>query len=146
MNASMVIQDDSVAQPRVACRRARRVMMLLIAIALLGVVDLYATYVHATTIGMMELNPIGAYIISGDSPLGLILFKLGSIGLCVGLLMKLRHDRRAELAAWLCLIIMIGLTLHWVQYNQELFTLMAMNDYEPVDGMMRLSTAEAPEP
>jgi hypothetical protein len=99
-------------------RRARRVVILLTTVFLLGLGDLYATITHATTVGMIEVNPIGAYLLNADSIPGLILFKLGTMGIGVGLLLRVRHKLQSELSSWLILAVMVALTLHWANYNE----------------------------
>lgn len=98
--------------------RERRVVILLAAVVLLGLGDLYATVTHVNSIGMVELNPIAAYIIRADSSAGLVLYKLGTIGIAVGLLLATRQHRSAELASWLLVLIMAALTVHWRNYNE----------------------------
>jgi hypothetical protein len=93
------------------------VLLLLAAVTLLGLGDLYATLLHLGSVGMAELNPIAAYLISAGSVPGLVLFKLGCMALTVGLIWKLRHHLVAELGTWLLFAMMAMLTVHWYQYN-----------------------------
>jgi len=99
-------------------RRGRRVLILLAAVSLLGVGDLYATLAHVNSIGMVELNPVAAYLINADSDAGLVLYKLGTIGIAVGLVVRSRHHRSAEAASWVMILIMAALTFHWHNYNE----------------------------
>lgn len=99
-------------------RRGRRVLILLAAVSLLGVGDLYATLAHVNSIGMVELNPVAAYLIDADSDAGLVLYKLGTIGIAVGLVVRSRHHRSAEAASWIMILIMAALTFHWQNYNE----------------------------
>lgn len=124
-----------------ADRRARRVMVLLFVVTALGLADLYATYTHASSVGMHEENPIGAYLITAGSWAGLTLYKLGTIGLAVGLLLKVRRQRSAECAAWFICLVMVALTMHWHEYNHEMSTQLANVSYEQVAEQMRLTNA-----
>jgi len=99
-------------------RRGRRVIILLAAVALIGLGDLYATLTHVNSIGMIELNPVAAYLIAADSDAGLVLYKLGTIGIAVGLVLRTRHHRSAEVASWAMILIMAALTFHWHNYNE----------------------------
>ena len=99
--------------------RSRRVVILLIALALLSLGDLYATLTHATSLGMVEVNPIAAYLIGAGSMIGLILYKLGTVGVSIAALAKVRAHAAGECAAWLLVGVMVVLTLHWYQYNLE---------------------------
>lgn len=124
-----------------ADRRSRRVIVLLAAVAMLGLGDLYATYTHASSVGMHEENPIGAYLIMSGSWAGLTLYKLGTIGIAVGLLLKVRRRRSAELAAWFICAVMVALTFHWHDYNMEMSTQLANVSYEQVTEQMRIANA-----
>ncbi len=123
-------------------RRGRRVILLLIALAILGLGDLYATIVHARTIGMNELNPIGAYLIAAHSAAGLILWKLGTMGVTTGALMKVRHHRVAETACWMLVAVMVCLTFHWSSYNQQLSHELADVGYDAVCSQMQNQLAD----
>ncbi|MHC4997150.1 MAG: hypothetical protein ACYTGQ_19085 [Planctomycetota bacterium] len=98
--------------------RARRVVILLAGVFVLGLGDLYATITHATSVGMIEVNPIGAYLLNAESIPGLILFKLGTMGVGVGLLLQVRHKLQGELSCWFILAVMVALTLHWANYTE----------------------------
>lgn len=126
--------------------RARRVTLLLAALIVLGMGDLALTITHAFSIGMDEVNPLGAYLIRSDSIAGLTLFKLGSIGITVGLLFKTRHRPFAEAACWLLAAIMVSLTLHWYQYNIDLSHELAASNYGQVAHQMRIVVADVPTP
>lgn len=124
-----------------ADRRARRVVVLLFVVTTLGLADLYATYTHASSVGMHEENPVGAYLIAAGSWAGLTLYKLGTIGLAVGLLLKVRRQRSAELAAWFICLVMVALTIHWHEYNHEMSTQLANVSYENVTEQMSMTNA-----
>lgn len=99
-------------------RRGRRVLILLAAIFLLGMGDLYATLTHVNSIGMVELNPVANYLIMSESNAGLILYKFGTVGIAIGLLLRTRFHRTAEAACWGLLLVMTMLTFHWFNYNE----------------------------
>jgi len=122
-------------------RRGRRVILLVAAIVMLSLGDLYATLTHASSIGMVELNPIGAYLIQSGSPNGLILFKCGSILLTATLLLVVRHYLTGELGGWVCLFVMVGLTIHWYNYNHAIEAEAADLHYHEIPGMVTLAEA-----
>jgi hypothetical protein len=101
--------------------RARRVLLLLGGVVLLSLADLWLTLLHLSTIGMMEANPIAAWLIrSTESALALSLYKGVTVGVCVALLFRLRRRPQAEWGAWCAVAIMIGLSLMWQCYRAEL--------------------------
>lgn len=110
-------------------RRTFRVVALAAGLVIFGLGDLYSTILHSVHVGIHEVNPIGAYLISEQSLWGLILFKLGTLGISVGLLLKVRHHRSAEIACWALLGVMIALTVYWYAYNGEMVSL---SSHEPV--------------
>ncbi|QNN24009.1 hypothetical protein HED60_17600 [Planctomycetales bacterium ZRK34] len=126
--------------------RSRRVMLLMAVLVVLGIGDLALTITHAFSIGMNEVNPVGSYLIRNNSVLGLTLFKLGSIGITVGLLLKVRHQRFAEAASWMLAAVMVTLTFHWYQYNLDLAHELASNNYAQVSQVMRVVVADVPTP
>ena len=99
--------------------RSRRVLGLIVAIIILSTVDLLITLFHLQTIGMMEVNPLAAYLIrSTGSAWALAAFKALTIAVCVTLLFCTRRDIRAEIASWLALVILIGVLVMWHFYSQ----------------------------
>ena len=111
--------------------RARRVGLLLIATVLLSIGDLYATLTHLNSIGMVEVNPIAAHLMRTGSVAGLVLFKLGTLGLAVGLILHARYHRSAEVGAWILTLIMTLLMLHWQHYQTQLTAVSGLS-YEKV--------------
>jgi len=122
----LTITDES------ARRRGRRVYILLAAVALLGLGDLYATLTHVNSIGMIEINPVANYLIMAESNAGLVLYKLGTIGIAVGLLLRTRSHRTAEAACWALFLVMTILTFHWHNYNETVARELAGVNYEDV--------------
>lgn len=112
----------TVAEPRlnrVLGDRPRRVILLLWAIVVLSLADLFVTLTHLQSIGMVEANPVAAFLIrSTGSPWALILFKAGTVAVCVMLLYRVRNHRQGELAAWLALVILVGVSVMWHYYSE----------------------------
>ena len=80
--------------------RSRRVMVLIIGVVVLSIGDLIVTVGHLQSVGMMEANPIAVWLIkSSDSPFALISYKLGTVGICVALLLRVREHIEGEIAA-----------------------------------------------
>lgn len=99
-----------------ADRRARRVTVLVLATAALGLLDLAYTLTFMRSYGMFELNPLARFMIAVGGAGQLVRFKLLTIALSSGLLYLVRRRRGAELCAWVSLATLILLSLHWVNY------------------------------
>ncbi|MDH3584165.1 MAG: hypothetical protein OER86_08110 [Phycisphaerae bacterium] len=127
-------------------RRAIRVVILLAGLLALGLGDLYATVVHAASVGMNEANPIGHYLISSQSVTGLILFKLGSMGIAIGLLLRVREHRTTELASWMLLGVMVLLIMHWTDYNQQIAEEMSRSSFQALAANMSSSFTDTAFP
>lgn len=99
--------------------RCRRVFLLVTLIAILSLGDLWVTLTLLNSLGMEEVNPLAAFIIRHQSPIGLILFKVGSVLACVSIILVVRHRRQGEMAAWIAAGILILLTARWSAYTNE---------------------------
>ncbi len=99
--------------------RCRRVFLLVFLIAALSLGDLWVTWTMLHSMGMEEVNPVAAFIIRHQSPLGLVLFKTGSVLACVSIILVVRHRRQGEVAAWVASIILVLLTVRWSTYTSE---------------------------
>ncbi len=101
-------------------RRTLRIGLILSAVICLSVGDLYSTLTHMNSLGMIEVNPIAAHLMYWGSDTAIVLFKLGTLGIAVGLLLHIRRHAASEAGAWVLLVIMTVLTLHWMRYNATL--------------------------
>jgi hypothetical protein len=102
---------------RFVCTRPRRVLVLLIGIVALSAADLAVTLSHLTTIGMLEANPIAAWLVrTTGSAWVLGLYKASTVAVCVGLLYRLRHHRSGELATWCAMAILVLMCFMWRDY------------------------------
>lgn len=100
--------------------RMRRVTVLLAGVIILSLADLAVTLTHLRTTGMMEANPIAAFLIkSTQSGWALASFKLLTLGVCVSVLFVLRRRFEGELAAWCAVAIMAGMSLQWHAYSSH---------------------------
>lgn len=106
-----------------AGRRALRVTLLLVAVALMSLGDLYMTMTHLTGVGMMEDNPLARAIMSYNSPGLLAAWKLASVTLALSILFWARRTRHGEWAAWFCAGVLAWLTVRWVRYSDDLASL-----------------------
>jgi hypothetical protein len=97
-------------------RRAQRVTILLIATCLMCLGDLALTMTYVTSMGMVESNPIARAVMTGHSPQFVIAWKLATMALGLGILFWARRTRGAEIAAWLCFLVMVGLCVHWLLF------------------------------
>lgn len=102
-------------------RRGRRVAFLLAMVVVLSLGDLAATTTHLQTIGMIEANPIAAFIIeTTGSTWSLAAFKALSVTVCVMLLYRVRRRVQGEVAAWFSLCVLIALALYWGVYTEQI--------------------------
>ncbi|MHC4990393.1 MAG: DUF5658 family protein [Planctomycetota bacterium] len=87
---------------------------------LLSAVDLLITLTHLTTTGMMEANPVAAWLIrTTGSPSMLAIYKSLTVGIPIALLFRLRHKVQAEIGSWCGLAVLIGVSLAWHGYALE---------------------------
>lgn len=101
-------------------RRQVRVGVLLLAVVLLSLGDLYMTLVHLRGVGMIEANPLARQVIDLNSPPALAAWKLATVVLAVGLLFIVRRTRSGEIGAWLAVGVLTWLTLRWTTYSDTL--------------------------
>jgi hypothetical protein len=97
--------------------RATRVTILLIATFLMGLADLALTLEFVTSSGMVEANPIARYVMAHNSTGIVILWKLATMFLGLGILFWARRSKGAELGTWLCFLVMAALSFHWLTYT-----------------------------
>jgi len=105
--------DVALAQP---VARSRRVVVLLLAVALLSLADLVLTLTCLTTAGLSESNPIARMVIGASPPWFLAVWKIASIIAACGILYLHRERRQAEIGAWICLAVLVWLSFRWSAY------------------------------
>ena len=116
MNTVLAHPCNAIAQ---RAQRSERVTWLLGGVVALSLADLFLTISYLTTVGMSEGNPIAVWLLNTtNSVWPLILYKLCTVAVCVGLLYVNRTKRQSELASWCALIILIALTVWWNQYSR----------------------------
>lgn len=96
--------------------RCERVTLLVFATMMLAAGDLYMTLTFLTTVGMVEANPIARLVMEHQSPAIIVLWKLATTALGLGILYKLRTRVGAEVGAWVCFIALAALAFHWLGY------------------------------
>jgi len=101
-------------------RREVRVLWLLSTILVLSVSDLMLTVTHAATLGMAEANPLARAIIATGSTSTLALWKAGSLVPIAVLCLCYRKRAAAELCAWVGVIALSVVAVHWVLYAGHL--------------------------
>jgi Domain of unknown function (DUF5658) len=99
--------------------RERRVLLLLFCVLVLSAGDLYMTLMHLTGPGMLEGNPLARGIMGYNSPAALAIWKTVTVGLGLGILFFARRTICGEIGAWICCLILTWLTIHWVNYNND---------------------------
>ncbi len=106
-----------------AAARPRRVSWLLAGVLLLSLIDLLVTIAHLRSVGMVEANPIAAFLIrSTNSVWVLSAYKLVTVGICLSLLYRLRRHVEAEMAAWCAIAILTGVLCQWYAFSEEVDT------------------------
>jgi hypothetical protein len=97
--------------------RGNRVLLALGVVLLLSLVDLAATLLALSGGGMFEGNPVVRWIVlATGSALVLILYKLATVAVGVGVLYLVRMARSAELASWAMAAVLGWLTVEWAGY------------------------------
>lgn len=123
----MVDRVDIEKTERQTRHRSRRVALLIAGIVLLSLGDLLITLTYLRTTGMVEANPIAAWLIrTTGSTAALVAYKLLTVGVCVGLLHRLRRQVEGEVAAWCAVVILALAAVQWYQYTRH---------YEPAELM-----------
>lgn len=100
--------------------RPHRVVVLLAAVVLLSLGDLYMTLIHLLNFGMLEGNPLARAIMEHGSPAAVVIWKFVTVGFAVGVLYWARRRWAAEAGALLCCCILAWLTVQWVGYSDQI--------------------------
>lgn len=100
--------------------RGCRVWMLLAGVAMISIADLIMTLTYATSVGMIEMNPIAHAIMSTGSVWLVVLWKFATAGLGIAILCRFRRQRAAEIASWICFVGMVMLLIHWMSFNAQI--------------------------
>ncbi len=103
--------------------RSRRIMLLILALILMSLVDLFCTITYLTSYGMVEVNPIARHMIDIGGTRQLILFKTFTMTVSCACIYFIRNTRRAEFGAWICVGVLVFLMVHWIQYNEAMDSL-----------------------
>jgi len=103
----------------IGAARERRVILLLIGVALMSAGDLSMTLTHVSGPGMMEGNPLARGIMGFNSPLALSVWKAITVALGLGILYFARRSRAGEIGAWVCCLALTWLMFRWYDYNDR---------------------------
>ena len=100
--------------------RSHRVIVLVLGIVILSLADLVVTLAYLQANWMMEANPLAAYIIrSTQSAWALGAFKCCTVAVCAALLLRLRHARAGEVAAWCGIAMVTVMSIMWHSYARH---------------------------
>ncbi|MBX3393515.1 MAG: hypothetical protein KF787_12800 [Phycisphaeraceae bacterium] len=110
---------------RVEKGRSVRVTCLVLACLAMGAADLAMTLTHARMIGFAEANPIARMLMGTGSSGPVTAWKIASMVVASGILLKIRKTRVGELGAWLSVAILLWLMVRWSAYNDHVQTLTA---------------------
>ncbi|MGD9689025.1 MAG: DUF5658 family protein [Phycisphaerales bacterium] len=94
-------------------------MALVLAVAMISLSDLYLTLTFLHGPGMNEGNPLARWIISHNNPWLLAGWKVMLLGVTSLSLYLTRNTRTGELAAWVCVGVMLWLTGQWIKYADK---------------------------
>jgi hypothetical protein len=123
---------------------ARRTGMIVVAMFVMGLLDLMFTVTYIRSIGMYEANPIARHIVQNGSVGQLVIFKLFTMGISCGAIYYARRLWKAEVAAWFCALLLCSLMVHWVNYAHRVeslgyeFVLLMQNEELAGPGWVRL--------
>lgn len=95
-------------------------VLLLSAVLLMSLGDLYMTLTYLLNVGMLEDNPLARAVMLVNRPMLLIGWKLGSLVLGLGILFWARRSRNGEWGAWICFAALGWLMIHWSLYNSQM--------------------------
>ena len=77
------------------------------------------TITHLQSIGMAEANPLAAFLVrSTGSVLALAVFKGITVAVCIMLLYRARRHVQGEIASWVALGILVGVSVLWHLYTE----------------------------
>lgn len=116
---SLLPEPASIACDPVTRRRVLRVWILMAAVAVLSAADLYMTLTYLRTVGMGEANPLARWVIGYNSAWLLAAWKGASIALACLIFYVFRARRSGEFAAWVCMLILAALSVHWLRYASQ---------------------------
>ncbi len=97
-----------------AARRARRVVILVVALWLINLADLGLTLCARDIGGFHEINPIARPLIGSTG--ALIVFKLSLVSTSSLIMLTYRRHLWTELGCWMLLSVYTGLSFVWMQY------------------------------
>lgn len=96
-----------------------RVTLLLAATMLVCFFDLALTLTFVTSTGMAEANPLARIVMEHGSPAFVVVWKLATMAVGLGILFWARKSKGAEIGAWGVLAVMIVLSVHWLAFAGE---------------------------
>ncbi len=99
--------------------RDARFVCILLAIVFMSLADLTMTLVHATSIGMVEENPIARILMRYGGICSICAWKAGTVAVGIFILWRIRRFPTAEIGAWICFVILAALCFHWARYNTQ---------------------------
>ncbi len=109
----LAIRFRALRQDANACR-ARRVVLLILALWLINLADLGLTLCARDIGGFHELNPVARPLIGSTS--ALVIFKLSLVSISSLIMLTYRRHLWTELGCWVLIAVYTGLSFVWVQY------------------------------
>lgn len=102
--------------------RARRVLLLTVAIVAMSIADLIITLGYLRSGGMGEANPLARWVMNYGSANVLIVWKGLTVATACGIFIATRRARAAEIGAWSCCLVLTWLSVRWIAYSREIAT------------------------
>jgi hypothetical protein len=99
--------------------RARRVIVLTIAIAVMSIADLLITLTYLRNGGMGEANPLARWVLNFGSANILIVWKILTVVTACTIFVATRRSRAAEIGAWCCCLVLTWLSVRWMAYSHD---------------------------
>lgn len=105
--------------PGITRGRATRIAAILMLVVIVSVADLYLTVMFLRNGGMAEGNPIARWVMSSGCAWLLSLWKVALVGFTCAVLWRFRTRRSAEVASWVCFLMMSWLVFQWSSYTER---------------------------
>ncbi len=93
--------------------------MLVFAIVVLSIADLYLTLTFLLSTGMVEANPVARLVIEQGSPWVLGVWKLALVLLPAAIFLCFSKRKLSEAGAWVCFLALGALAVQWKVYTDR---------------------------
>ena len=98
--------------------RPHRVVYMAVAAALLSAADLAKSLFYLTSCGLVEANPVSAWVMSWGSAWAVVGWKCATAGVFVGAVLLARRRLSAEIACAVGVVALVFVQLAWIGYAE----------------------------